>query len=518
MAHIKIEDLPVGDNLTREEEELLLGAGLGTFRPTLESLETRQMMDAGLGSNLQLPIGPPMGGTPQHSLVSQLATTIQETAQQVRQLAAFGLQTIQATQAAVQDHIDQAFAVLGRQGPPPDLPHGPPRGLLQGQQEAPSVQGDVKHVREEARKFLNDKIIEGGKNCWGLKADQIDYKNEKVDGNRITIGFYVHFDHWGSPQEAKVDFIFQGKNTGGVKQYELVGAGLHDWKNMFGAGDTMFEGVAKEMFRNKVGSIECQRFDENTFVNNVIRQSEVMYGSKLGEHTECMRERIDGGFKVLIYTDHKPFMPILSGAPRGAVGRGELWLTFKYDDAQLAKGFVNVSDIRQGFWWKLDTTKTGWTPYQDKWSDVGDPNVHARMREVGWRLTDSGQAPVAVLERAGQQLGASALNWFKEIGSKGWWNDYSLGSVTGHVDRVDACEGGLRVTLRLERSVGANSIPAGISLTFTLKYEGQVNGQHQFKLADFNHSTPDHHFDIGGLRGFGINADEVRARFAQIRV
>lgn len=50
MARIRIDDLPLGENLTPEQEELILGAGRRTFRPTLESLENREMMDASIGS------------------------------------------------------------------------------------------------------------------------------------------------------------------------------------------------------------------------------------------------------------------------------------------------------------------------------------------------------------------------------------------------------------------------------------------------------------------------------------
>jgi hypothetical protein len=49
MVRIRIDDLPLGENLTPEQEELIVGAGRRTFRPTLESLENREMMDAGIG-------------------------------------------------------------------------------------------------------------------------------------------------------------------------------------------------------------------------------------------------------------------------------------------------------------------------------------------------------------------------------------------------------------------------------------------------------------------------------------
>jgi Raf kinase inhibitor-like YbhB/YbcL family protein len=53
MARIRIDDLPVAEDLTPEQEALLLGAGLRSFRPSLESLETREVpaVTASLGAN-----------------------------------------------------------------------------------------------------------------------------------------------------------------------------------------------------------------------------------------------------------------------------------------------------------------------------------------------------------------------------------------------------------------------------------------------------------------------------------
>jgi hypothetical protein len=44
MSQIRIDDLPVAETLTPEQEELIQGAGLKSFRPTLEALEDRLMM------------------------------------------------------------------------------------------------------------------------------------------------------------------------------------------------------------------------------------------------------------------------------------------------------------------------------------------------------------------------------------------------------------------------------------------------------------------------------------------
>jgi hypothetical protein len=65
MSRIKIEDLPVTENLTPEQEALIEGAGLRSFRPTVEGLEDRQLMDAGIGHALPAPMAPTAGGDDQ---------------------------------------------------------------------------------------------------------------------------------------------------------------------------------------------------------------------------------------------------------------------------------------------------------------------------------------------------------------------------------------------------------------------------------------------------------------------
>ena len=57
---IEIKDLAPEENLTPEEKERL--AGTGRFRPTLEVLEAREMMDAGLGGAIMAPVPQPGRG------------------------------------------------------------------------------------------------------------------------------------------------------------------------------------------------------------------------------------------------------------------------------------------------------------------------------------------------------------------------------------------------------------------------------------------------------------------------
>src|SRR6516225_1471112 len=52
MARIRIDDLPPDTDLTPEELEQIYGAGRPSFRPSLESLEKREMYAANLGTVL----------------------------------------------------------------------------------------------------------------------------------------------------------------------------------------------------------------------------------------------------------------------------------------------------------------------------------------------------------------------------------------------------------------------------------------------------------------------------------
>jgi Raf kinase inhibitor-like YbhB/YbcL family protein len=56
MARIRIDDLPVADDLTPEQEALLQGAGLQSFRPSLESLEAREV-PAVVSALVDVPVG-----------------------------------------------------------------------------------------------------------------------------------------------------------------------------------------------------------------------------------------------------------------------------------------------------------------------------------------------------------------------------------------------------------------------------------------------------------------------------
>src|SRR5262249_25968328 len=118
-------------------------------------------------------------------------------------------------------------------------------------------------------------------------------------------------------------------------------------------------------------------------------------------------ERIDGGFKVLMYTDKNEFNPMWK---EGATtpGRGEIWLTFKYDDAQLSKGFLTLSNIRQGYHFQFQDI---WDRHQ-AWRDTSVLHFNAQESMYGakWWTADR-NAPNAPL--AGKQFGEKVLEHLK---------------------------------------------------------------------------------------------------------
>ena len=71
MARIRVDDLPVAEDLTPEQEALIAGAGLRSFRPTLEPLETREVMSANFG---EAPVVPPANNTFEYNVVPQHRT------------------------------------------------------------------------------------------------------------------------------------------------------------------------------------------------------------------------------------------------------------------------------------------------------------------------------------------------------------------------------------------------------------------------------------------------------------
>jgi len=86
VTRIRIDDLPVAENLTPEQEELIQGAGLKSFRPSLEALEVRDVPAViGVGMDLTdrvLTISSSPPGSPQtNSATVRMNTSDQVVAQ-----------------------------------------------------------------------------------------------------------------------------------------------------------------------------------------------------------------------------------------------------------------------------------------------------------------------------------------------------------------------------------------------------------------------------------------------------
>jgi hypothetical protein len=78
--------------------------------------------------------------------------------------------------------------------------------------------------------------------------------------------------------------------------------------------------------------------------------------------------------------------------PADGHGRGELWLTFKYDDAQLSTGVLKLSEIRQGYHYRIQAQFDSdlFKPERQRWGPTHDHDagraLHQQMKDAGWRL------------------------------------------------------------------------------------------------------------------------------------
>jgi len=88
MARIRIDDLPLGEKLTPEQEELILGAGRQTFRPRLESLESRDLPDANINGAVIQQMLPQISQGAQVRLWTQEASALQNQLNEISQLQA----------------------------------------------------------------------------------------------------------------------------------------------------------------------------------------------------------------------------------------------------------------------------------------------------------------------------------------------------------------------------------------------------------------------------------------------
>lgn len=391
MARIRIDDLPIEENLTPEEEELILGAGRRSFRPTFESLENRELTDAALG-------------------------------------------------AAV-------------------LP-----GLLQGEGHAAQVR------------------------AWApaSTSPQGQINDPGVDASRLPEVIYQLPENTLPTAQAKQE----------------------------------------------------ARLDLNTFCNNVVRQSEILLENRVGSHEKCLIEPIAGGVKVIVYTDHRTFNPRVyipnkdyGRTKPDSPGRGEVWLIFKYDDAQLARGFLTLSELRQGYHFTNYWNKTFGQGEHHYWEDTGNPWLQSQLRNAQWSTSpDSKSASNAILEKAGDQLGAEVLKLYR--GKSAIWGGHNgtsyQSNVDGRITNIVRTANGVRIDVLVERPVeverGKGDYYIGkrdATICFEYAYEGEINGIHQFKLLDTSdNGSPESAPWMPYLSEelFAVSREQAKELFARVRV
>lgn len=140
MARIRIEDLPAVDNLTAEEQEQILGAGLRSFKPTFEALEAREVYDVGLNQAWLTNAAPPPAA-PSHQ------------APMVRELA-----------PQIQVDMSLPSSTLARSDVP--LGHTAPMGAA-GQSATTSTWEDVNFIQGKAEQIVREKVI-NAKSPWSI--------------------------------------------------------------------------------------------------------------------------------------------------------------------------------------------------------------------------------------------------------------------------------------------------------------------------------------------------------------
>jgi hypothetical protein len=203
-------------------------------------------------------------------------------------------------------------------------------------------------------------------------------------GNQFRIEFKVDYHHevFGSGKTTGTLYLWFSPTWNGEAKVYKIHTPSHfnmdqGWRINVNKVEAYLNALCKE------NTIETAGLDGNVFVNNVLRQAEKMYRVQEGTYELNKVERIDGGIKVFIYTDKSPFNPQWNDSTgKYPKGRGELWLTFKYDDAQLAKGFVQVSEIKQGYW------------YWEYRRDTGKKIRPSQERNARPRAGKKGTAPV----------------------------------------------------------------------------------------------------------------------------
>jgi hypothetical protein len=181
MARIDVNDLPAAQGLPAEQEELIQGAGLRPFRPTLEGLEDRQMPDAGLGHTL-LPALAPAAGAHAPGQAQEVAPPMQV-------------------------HIDPMVDGLAGHGE---------GGSEQGQQLAGEPSYDVDKAVKYVVDTFKEKVFNNQHNAWGIKS--VALIGSEASENTLIVKMHLEFNPGlfttDPPADLAIKFSYHTRHRG----------------------------------------------------------------------------------------------------------------------------------------------------------------------------------------------------------------------------------------------------------------------------------------------------------------
>jgi hypothetical protein len=330
MASIEINDLSVVENLTPEQQEEILGAGVRKFKPTFDSLESRELMDAGLGGALTGLVARPQVDAP---------------AAHVRELAPMAQSPVQIL------GMDQVLTQAPKgDAPRGDAPRGDaPRGA--GVPVVPSTtQEDAEGIKNDAASLIQQKLIPQLSTLAHAKL--MESKASVVSDTVIRLTFKVRYtdtiygsvdgstDYYGTISLDAVETWW-----GPTKGYKLTNASLDNFdRSRWLKSADVSSGVNKVIADNPLRGAKIQ-FNTQKFAEGVAKQAESicrgMDQKGTGGYVVDGVEWIEGGLRVRVQAGTR------SGYPQERYG---LIFHFKYNSADLKAGSVRLTNLQSGAW------------------------------------------------------------------------------------------------------------------------------------------------------------------------
>jgi hypothetical protein len=337
MPRIQLAELNNVEVLTPEKLEQILGAGRPSFKPTFDTLEAREVMDAGLGGALSGPTGRPnVDAPPAHVREFRTAAEIPVDYTALGRTAE--VQTVVTTAKQDAEFVMNEVARLIEQKLIPQLPSLASAKLV----------GRANSVHSETHIRLDFQIRYSGHN-WGAIGGNTDYIG--------TISLHC-FSTW----------------QGGIKVYKLSHQSLGNfehspqmkWETVGHALDAM---VANNQVKTN------NTFDANKFADGVAKRAESQgRGTRqlgVGGYAVHHIEAFDGGIRIHVKAGTKP------GFNYHVYG---LVLEFKFDNADVQAGSLKLTNVSSGSWYGGHGWQTG--------ADYSQSALEHAMRKDGdrWNL------------------------------------------------------------------------------------------------------------------------------------